>query len=311
MDTGSIVSHQQMPSVSIWGPKLVHQSPKTVRYADMHFLIIGKFRILPTPQLLEYIPSFLTLPSYALRNTTPMMIPTIFVAVALVAFGTWLINLIQNYNAARKLNLPIIILPFTWQFPLWNLVGPKLISLEHLPLGLGSWIPYSLIGWSLTDRYKTHARLGPAFVFVSPWRNEIMLADAAAARFVLSSNRRYINDPNPFATFDVFGPNLFSSNGADWQRHRKIAGVAFKEENTRAVWLTACNQARAFSRACCARAGEKGISLAQLNEKLRLIAMHVLSAAGFGREYDFEDGLTETEKGHQMSYGAAFECGSG
>jgi len=109
--------------------------------------------------------------------------------------------------------------------------------------------------------------------------------------------------PGAISLFDVFGPQIMSVNGNDWQRHRKVTGAAFKEENARAVWYASLRQAEAWSKVIASRQGEDVITLAKATELTHVVALHVLSAGGFGRECDFEKGTTQPEEGHSMSYG--------
>jgi len=160
-----------------------------------------------------------------------------------------------------------------------------------------------MLGWSFNDLYETHSRLGPAFVLVSAWKTEVIIADMNAIETVMKNPRAWMNDPVLFSLFDVFGPQIMSVNGNDWQRHRKVTGAAFKEENARAVWYASLRQAEAWSKVIASRQGEDVITLAKATELTHVVALHVLSAGGFGRECDFEKGTTQPEEGHSMSYG--------
>ena len=222
---------------------------------------------------------------------------------ALFYFGNKLVRLLSNYHAARKLGFPIIVVPFTWQSLVWRAVAGSLADLiARLPFGLGDWVHYSQLGWSQIDRYRTHLRLGPTFTLVSAWKNEVIIADPATCNDVMYHYKAWINDPDAFDLFTVFGRNILSSNGADWQRHRKITGGAFKEENTRAVWDASLRQAYAFSAIVPPQVGQEGMTITRLSEHMQIVTMHVLSAAGFGKEYDFESGFSVKEEGHAMSY---------
>jgi cytochrome P450 len=222
------------------------------------------------------------------------------VIIAAVAYRA--INLLRNYVIARKLHLPIIIVPVCWQDTWWLLLGPQFSFLKNLPFGLGNWFSYSLIGWALHDRYKTHEQLGPAFIVVSPAKNEIFVSDPVACEELLSKWKVWTKNPDLYKLFEVFGKNVNSVNGDDWQRHRKITSYGFKESNNKLVWEHSLQQARGMSRAWLAR-GES--TMTDVSNDSGIVAMHVLTAAGFGKSYEFDAGVQEPDPGHTMSYGSA------
>lgn len=227
--------------------------------------------------------------------------------------GTFLVILLtlrltrwaSNYFAARKIGLPILISPFSWQDPFYMLFGHHLSLLRYLPFGLGAWTQYSEMGWQLQSGYDLHHRFGPAFTIVSPWKNEIIVADPTTSEEVVSRWKVWIKSPELYAMFNVFGKNVNSVNGEDWQRHRKITGPAFKESNCSLVWDEGLRQSDQMCRVW-ERSGE--ITLRRLMDDAALLAMHILSSAGFGRQYDFDgEGLEDVEGGHEMSYGRSLK----
>lgn len=211
-------------------------------------------------------------------------------------------NLVRNYFIARKLELPIIISPVTWQEPWYVLVGGSLQRFKNLPFC--GWIGYSSLGWMLHDRYKTHQQLGPAFVVVSPGKNEVYVADPEACKELLSSWRVWTKPPELYRLFDIFGKNVNSVNGDDWQRHRKLASYGFKESISRAVWEESLRQGNDL---CKDWTSKNEVLLGKVVKDSGTVAMNVLSAAGFGKRYDFGDatGLQTPDQGHQLSYGEA------
>jgi cytochrome P450 len=211
----------------------------------------------------------------------------------------------SNYIVARKIGLPILLSPFSWQEPLYMLLGSHLAFLRHLPFGLGAWTQYSLLGWPLHSSYHLHHKLGPAFTIVSPAKNEITVADPVAAEELLGKYKVWTKPPELYEIFNVFGKNVNSVNGEDWQRHRKITGTAFKESNCRMVWDESVKQA---GQMCKVWEGAEEITLKMIMDDCALLAMHVLATAGFGKKYDFDGaGLDEVEQGHQVSYGTALK----
>jgi hypothetical protein len=152
------------------------------------------------------------------------------------------VRLIRNYSKARKLNLPIIILPFDSRDILLVLLGPLFHAwgFEKLPFEwLRNWFIFSNFAWAQDYRHHPHEKYGPAFVLASPGAVNIVVADPAAATEVESHYKVWQKHPQTYRIFDVFGPNIITANGDDWQRQRRIVNPAFSEQNNKLVCKSA------------------------------------------------------------------------
>ncbi|KAJ4288670.1 hypothetical protein N0V90_011907 [Kalmusia sp. IMI 367209] len=170
-------------------------------------------------------------------------------------------------------------------------------------------VDYSTIGWSQSDRFVSHAKHGPAFALVTPFKTNIMVSDMAAAREVLKDWRKWTKNQDLYSMMNAFGKNLNSVNGDDWARHRKVTAPAFKEANSKLVWKATLSQLASVTSNWTASAregkGKEEISLRRLREDTSRVAMHVLMSAAFGKEYEFDSGVKVVEPGHRMSFGEA------
>ncbi|KAF4548622.1 Cytochrome P450-like protein 42 [Elsinoe fawcettii] len=230
-------------------------------------------------------------------------------------------RLTRNLLAAHSLNLPIIMAPITWQSPLLPLLTPllspvcRLLSLLPWPLSLlGSWLSFAPLAWTFPDRGEAHKRLGPTIAIVSPFQLEIVIADHETARAVMVDWKTWEKPGPMYEFFNIFGKNVLTVNGADWQRHRKVGSVGFKEGNCAVVWREARRQVAGMvgwygQGKGGGQEGSKGgvgVDIKTVAEGNNLLAMHVLMAAGFGKEYEFgPQGLDQKEDGCDMSYGEA------
>lgn len=165
-----------------------------------------------------------------------------------------------------------------------------------------SGLTYSYLGWTALDKGRTHQRLGNAFTFVSPNHLEIFCAEPAVCLEVTQKWRVWTKAPELYDMFNTFGKNILTADHQDWQRHRKIAGGAFREETYDLVWDEARKQASQLLSAI-QRRGQP--NLVSLREDFALLAMHVLSAAVLGQSYDYGAGLQQVEAGHKLSYFAS------
>lgn len=214
--------------------------------------------------------------------------------------------LYKNYMTARSLKLPIIVCFESFQDPLWMFIGPSVRKFfSYLGLWDTSAPDYTSVGWTQHDRFASHAKYGPAFVIVSPFENNIMIADKDASQELFKNWRDWVKNDALYSMFNAHGKNVNSVNGDDWQRHRKVTSHAFKEANSKLVWGAARKQMDSVVRRWKGGNEGKEITLAEASEDWTKLALHVLMSAGFGKEYEFDTGVKVVEPGHKISFGEA------
>ena len=113
---------------------------------------------------------------------------------------------------------------------------------------------HSYFGCPLDDKYAIHERLGDAIVVVNPLLVELYIADGEAIDEVCSRKDfpnagdfcsqdicwrrcRFAVQPVDllYVFLDVFGRNVDSVEGEEWQRHRKITSPPFNKRNSNMV----------------------------------------------------------------------------
>lgn len=225
-------------------------------------------------------------------------LPVLWIAI-LRTYGLWI-----NYLEARKFGIPIKILLFNRQDDIWLFVWRYFYPFfKALPFNLGSWIDYSFHGWNVAIRFRKHEDLGDVFVLVTPNQNEIVTTDPVAGLELESKYKTWYKPQHHYHIFDLFGKNLLTVNGDEWQRHRKITSPAFREVNYRLVWNESLRQAKQMFQ--IARARSQGNSyMEDIKNDSIIFAMHVLSAVGFGHVYEFDGGLRKIPPGHVVSFSA-------
>lgn len=101
-------------------------------------------------------------------------------------------NLSLNYRRAAALNLPIVWAPVSPDSQVWIAIQVGLRSImKHVPLEASSLTRYCRLGWEFHDRYKTHERLGNAWVLVTPHRIWLYVAESGAAHEINSRSRDF------------------------------------------------------------------------------------------------------------------------
>ena len=103
-------------------------------------------------------------------------------------FTIWYFSsLPKNYFLARKTGLPIIVCPVNPVNIFWLVVSVVLepAFARYLPSFIYDQLKVGIYGWEFRFRYTVNAKLGPAFVLVTPARNEVWIADPEMAYTVL------------------------------------------------------------------------------------------------------------------------------
>ena len=223
------------------------------------------------------------------------------IVIPLVLFlGRRTYKLYNNYCIARKLKIPIIVSPILgWQDDAWLLCWEWFTWLKRIPY-VDVWFDFSRFCWTQDLRHRPHQQYGDAFAIVTPGGVEIAINDAQAVTEVQTKYRNWTKPEALFALFDIFGKNVVSVNHDDWQRHRRIVNPAFQEQSNKLVWDEARRQAGLMLNTWV----EKGNSatIEDISKDCVIIALHVLSGAGFGQTHDFRSGVREVPSGHFKSF---------
>ncbi|KAI4170343.1 MAG: hypothetical protein LQ346_008873, partial [Caloplaca aetnensis] len=144
-----------------------------------------------------------------------------------------------------------------------------------------------------------HDELGPIFTLVTPAGNEVTVADPEAAHAVLARRKDFIKPAAMYEQLNVFGRNLNTVEGEDWQRHRRLTAPSFNEKTSSLVWDEAGRQARDMA-ASWSQQGTDGTK--ETTADTATLALHVLTCAGFGASYSFNEGVRKVAPGHEMTY---------
>ncbi|OTB08909.1 hypothetical protein M426DRAFT_316209 [Hypoxylon sp. CI-4A] len=210
-----------------------------------------------------------------------------FFGILVLAASTWIIYswacLIQNYLRARRIGIPLRVIPISHGNPLWMVADKTVISLfKSLPFGNGNFSRYNWRGWEVEDKYQSHAEMGDVYMLVTPGRNWLYLCNPESLMDVF---RRRLDFPRPLELYEmlnIFGPNLSTVEGNQWKTQRKITATCFNEQNNEIVWAESISLASSMLRYWTSRPDIRSIA-----DDTRTLSLHVLSKAGFGKSFEF------------------------
>ena len=129
----------------------------------------------------------------------------------LLFFVSTVWNLARNYYEARKVGLPIIIVPISPENPIWMILARHVLPiLQYFPFGNGYFTRFCHIGWEYDEKTRAHLELGDAFMFATPGKNWIYLCNADTAHDMMRRERQgdFARPGELMAFLDAFGPNI-------------------------------------------------------------------------------------------------------
>ncbi|KAI1117004.1 cytochrome P450 [Nemania sp. NC0429] len=195
-------------------------------------------------------------------------------------------GLSHNYLVARRIGVPIRIILFDHVNPLWLVSDRFILSfVRRLPswLGNNSFTRYNYRGWEVPDRYHSHHEMGDVYIQVSSRNIWLYIANHDAVVDIWRRGKEFPRDVSVTAILDVFGPNISTAQGIQWQKHRRITASSFNDHNNTIVWSESITVARDMLRYWRSKS-----SIATAADDLRTLSLHVMSRAGFGKSFKFQ-----------------------
>lgn len=131
----------------------------------------------------------------------PLLGWTALLSAILWTFYLW-ICLLRNYLVARKVGVPLRMIPVSHGNPFWMLVDRKIVSLcKRLPFGDNNFTRYNWRGWEVEDRYRSHLEMGGVWMQVTSGKNWLYLCDPDA---LLDVFKRRADFPRPLELYRTF-----------------------------------------------------------------------------------------------------------
>jgi cytochrome P450 len=217
----------------------------------------------------------------------------ILLVISALVFS-WPYKLYRNYLIARRTGLSLIISPITPFTLSWHILPalfPSFIKRQRWYRALDQ-----TCAWQ--DKNKIHAELGTCFMHVSPDMNMLCTSDSVAIDNVFKKMNDFIK-PEVFKTLDFFGPNIITVNHDPWVRHRKLTAPCFNERISTFVWDESRRQANDMLEDWLAKPNCKSNTVVQDSGT---VALHVITAAAFGSQRDFRQGVNELPANHSLSF---------
>ncbi|KAK6503592.1 hypothetical protein TWF481_008605 [Arthrobotrys musiformis] len=223
------------------------------------------------------------------------------------------LKLFRNWKNARKTGLPIVLIPAAQDNPLWMVVCIPLRPLlkRFLPEDIFIRLGMTMHGWENEFKFEPYKRwsipqgypkslvlAGAGRVEVSTWDHEI-IADV-------------LRRPKDFIQFDIanfllnrFGPNVLSTDGEVWARHRKLVASTLNEKISKVVF----DQSVVLAEGMVSEIFENskpGSDYAETNcifDLVKKLAITILVNAGMGGNQAWKDpAVKKVKPGFKLTY---------
>ncbi|KAF5558266.1 cytochrome p450 3a7 [Fusarium napiforme] len=209
-------------------------------------------------------------------------------------------KLLYNYGKAKAIGLPVLITPIDPSNVPYLLCSSFLEPLLRriLPFGLGNFVEYNSRDWNYEQIHALQERIGDTFIIVSPKQIRVFTGNAKASDDLCRRRRDFVKAVALYKPLEIFGRNVVTTEGDDWVRHRRITTPPFNERNSALVWDESKRQATDMLKMWASN--PQGVVNPQRDTMV--LALHVLTAAGFGRSYTFGSGLESALENHSLTY---------
>lgn len=173
----------------------------------------------------------------------------VFGAIAtflLLVFARFIYNLIRNVITARSVGLPTVFVPVDQASLLWLMLSaPNRRRLQQLlPVRVWERVSLTIAGWEFHEKSRPFdqfaARHGDetnrTFLLIGLRQFELWTADPKVVEDIVLRIRDFVVPESMGAVLGRFGPNVLTTNGDQWARHRKVVASVINERISKTVF---------------------------------------------------------------------------
>ncbi|KAI7551908.1 cytochrome P450 [Hortaea werneckii] len=234
--------------------------------------------------------------------------------ITLTAFGLAIAYVLHTYRcyqvnlaAAKQSGIPFFSTPIYTFNRAWLITHRLWLPfLKALPESVTKpWLDYMVPEFVWTKLHDTFKTLeSDVFLIVAPGANTLYVADAEAVSQITTRRNDFPKPTWIYASVDIFGKNVVSTEGQVWRHHRKITSPPFTEKNNHLVWTESLHQAQSMLAGWIGGDGKGSGAVWDVASQAMRLSLHVISRAGFGvrLQWPHEETQTQIPEGHTLSY---------
>lgn len=142
--------------------------------------------------------------------------------------------------------------------------------------------------WQYKELFEPFARLGEAFIIVSPGELVLYTASAEAIHQITSKREAFPKPTEIYKLLSMYGENVVTTEGAEWRAHRKITSTSFNEKNAALVFYETITQTHGLIKQWLGPNGQGGRTIKTVEDDTMTLMLHIIGYAGFGLKFLWE-----------------------
>ncbi|KAE8150733.1 cytochrome P450 monooxygenase [Aspergillus avenaceus] len=212
------------------------------------------------------------------------------------------LSFLRFYIHARRTGFPVIVSPAFSRGVPWMIFAPMIVPrLKGLfPAWLFDRLDVAAHGWEFRRKRAFFDRWGEIFALATPDECTVWVSDVDTANVILQRRKDFEQAPVAAKILGFLGPNVFTVNGDEWKRHRRMVAASLDERISKLVWTESCEQAQTMLAHLIRHPG------GQTLEGLRTIAINVIGQAGYSQNTPWSPTTRQESSGEKKRGRAAY-----
>jgi cytochrome P450 len=249
------------------------------------------------------------------RKQTTMALAMKLLIIVLVLYITRLIYTFgQNIAEAQAIGVTVKIIPVDQGNVLWLMLSNPIrhLSRRVLPEGASRRLNLAIFGWEFGEKRRPFDDLSTSpdaphrhsYILAGLKKLELWTIDPEAIQDVLHRTHAFEVPSTLAFALGQFGPNVMTTNGPIWARHRRIVSSVIDERISKTVFEESIQQSLGLLDELFADSSPDFSTAETLDlfNMLKKLTIHVLMVSGMGKEVPWQDGKHDTpEPGYTMS----------
>lgn len=237
-------------------------------------------------------------------------------SLLLLSIARFIYNLIKNVSTALSVGVPLIFVPVDQANLLWLILSPpnRRRLQKFLPARLWERMSLSIVGWEFHEKKRPFDQLANrkhgdetsrTFLLVGLRRFDLWTADPKAVGDIVLRIHDFVVPDSMGAVLGRFGPNVLTTNGDQWARHRKIVASVINERISKAVFEHSLRHSHDILSQVLPTPSDKAGSTdtTLLFDLLTKITLNVLIGTGLGDKVPWKlEEERRPEPGYTMTY---------
>ncbi|KAI5236314.1 cytochrome P450 [Aureobasidium subglaciale] len=238
------------------------------------------------------------------------LISKLLITVSVLCITRLAFTFCRNIRNARRVGVTVKVLPVEQENVIWLVLSPwiRQITSLLLPNRVFKKLNLAIFGWEFGEKRRPFDQLGSnsgsindnSYVLAGLSIIEFWTIDPEAIQDILHRTRAFEVPRALEFALGQFGPNVMTTNGGVWARHRRIISSVIDERISKVVFGESVRQSLELLNTLSDGSSTSGDP--KLFDMLKKITIHVLMAAGMGQELPQQGNKhIVSESGYTMS----------